>query len=1432
MLGLDVRDVLAGDECLICTVEQTEDFRALVEDQLGKQLQRRQDEFTAIFHRFILGITAEELEAMHDEFSFFVESAKESEPERQARRLESFLKGIDKSSTAHDLKPSFTRNKTCPLDWQVDSCDKILFLSDAGQGSLYPGDNMAVVSYLSGGGMFAASLEKFLPQDLGEFSTLVIATSTGDVLLQTNNSTDVVSHRFLNISQFLGDALKRQQGVKNEKDGSADITSALHRTAYVNEEIGGIKHRVYIYPHEISQFELHVGENPKSEQLIYVIGVKPLSSITNEKLSISSGTSVLLLSAAMALLLAFVFLKIQLAHIDASFTRLEGAIAVGSVVVFVVIAMVGSFSLALSHKIENNVRADAESSLKLLKERFSSEIESHLLQIDTLLTNDRDVVATLSGSDNPAVEAGDGTPATSKMRRDQPCLDGPAKDERYLTRNLPPNLGHQRAYPVENLFMLDGDGSIAGPLVRGTEHMVRPFKGNLSGRKYFQKALGNDVWEIEVKDPGNHSHWLCGAGKPAVKNSDQPARWYAVYLERIFNLGDGTLNTQLSMPVRHQFAGGLQFDAADSYRIRNRNVKVISVGFTLRTFQAPLMPRGQRFAVVENDTGQVLYHSDESRSLVENFFQETENDLLLRAFIRTAASSIQPRNGQHASFVGLYRGQETEFFVDKLHPAIPWSLVVFQDAGEGQGVVSVVFSVALLITISIILLLALLLSVGGLLNLQVTNWLWPQIGKLHIYPNLALTALAGNLVYYLLLELPLGTFGLISTIVTVTVLILWYFRRSFHNSETVSPEDPGNASPPEALQHRYLFFMVSLLLLLTFAPVTQIFNKVNSEVLERVVAYDAVQQQEAASIAYGSISKRINRLCGAGAYLHSSFGRCDSIFPNPRDAKIQDIEESTKLARGVLVQELLQPTSLLQPAKAADPSTCTKDRIYCGEVTRGNFGEDADHQPEPHRVTNFPLELLSKSRWELPVMLDSSSAADGSTRAITRLDGTINYLHRQNFSQVFRLLAYSPQSLLLLLAALLITIAAVYFLAVSLLGIGLPRSYRAGYLRLNSQNWKEFAGGKILSNEFEKDYGALREQLMTGNRKFAILIRPSQARLDGLLKSMEDEAIHLARDKAPLDSHGLAASEAKRRLLARHLKNVANERRVLILESLESVAFDSDKRRIILDLLEAVTTTGGNVSVLLVCDVAPLYMLTHQDRYVPNTMSDAFADAQESMRWSRLLSQFDKYYGWSPMDLDFTEQGKGAHLQNTLLRECSAWPELYYLKEEMDDLHLQHKDLLEEQVIQYISTHAGPIYRRRWSFCTKEEKLLLYQLAKGQMINPMNREPLEHLMRRGFIRRNPKWSIVSESFSRFVLTAEEEETYLKWMKASEQGLWKVLRVPLFTIALMILGILMYSAQETMESMLALATSVLAFLPLLLRNLSLVTGPKAPPPPAD
>ena len=153
----------------------------------------------------------------------------------------------------------------------------------------------------------------------------------------------------------------------------------------------------------------------------------------------------------------------------------------------------------------------------------------------------------------------------------------------------------------------------------------------------------------------------------------------------------------------------------------------------------------------------------------------------------------------------------------------------------------------------------------------------------------------------------------------------------------------------------------------------------------------------------------------------------------------------------------------------------------------------------------------------------------------------------------------------------------------------------------------------------------------------------------------------------------------------------------------------------------------------------------------------------------------------------------------------------------------QQPQLTVNQVVQFIGTHAGAHYRRRWNFCTKEEKLVLYQLSTGMMVNPRNIEPLEHLMRRGFVRRDPRWTIVSESFARYVRTAEPAAVYQKWVSVSEQSAWSVLRVPLFAVLLAIVGLITYSAQEASQSFLAIAASLLAIIPALMRSWNMIKG---------
>jgi len=101
----------------------------------------------------------------------------------------------------------------------------------------------------------------------------------------------------------------------------------------------------------------------------------------------------------------------------------------------------------------------------------------------------------------------------------------------------------------------------------------------------------------------------------------------------------------------------------------------------LQTTFEPILPVGVSFAVVQDrqgsvsldgsawNIGDVLIHSDDSRSLIENVLTETDEDGAL-------AVALAERHRESLSVE--YRGEPYRFYVRPLH-ALPWSLVVMYE---------------------------------------------------------------------------------------------------------------------------------------------------------------------------------------------------------------------------------------------------------------------------------------------------------------------------------------------------------------------------------------------------------------------------------------------------------------------------------------------------------------------------------------------------------------------------------------------------------------------------------------------------------------------------------------------------------------------------------------------------------------------------------
>lgn len=306
-------------------------------------------------------------------------------------------------------------------------------------------------------------------------------------------------------------------------------------------------------------------------------------------------------------------------------------------------------------------------------------------------------------------------------------------------------------------------------------------------------------------------------------------------------------------------------------------------------------------------------------------------------------------------------------------------------------------------------------------------------------------------------------------------------------------------------------------------------------------------------------------------------------------------------------------------------------------------------------------------------------------------------------------------------------------------------------------------------------------------------------------------------------------------------KKVEENSRV-VLSDIETFIFDEVKRKSAREVVESIVSIQS-LSVVIECEVAPLYRLTQQHQYVSDCCVKRSADSAEVYGWSELFCSFEKHYAW-------VARQKSRPLlkycaRATRLHEGNGWPELREIRQRFDRLVLAGEEakskchdvhpggnLLKnrlscewtsDDIIDYFAAEAGALYRKRWELCTRQERLMLYQIAKGHQPNPSNYVPLEHLVRRGYVYRDAQWFIVNESFSRFVLNAETSETMKGWINEAKDSAWQYFKLPFSIFIILIVALLVYVATDSLETFLTILGGILGIMPIALASIGQINS---------
>lgn len=284
--------------------------------------------------------------------------------------------------------------------------------------------------------------------------------------------------------------------------------------------------------------------------------------------------------------------------------------------------------------------------------------------------------------------------------------------------------------PLRTVFELDLEGKSQGH--RLTAFGAIPYRRSLSlpDREYFKAIRDHEEWRPD------------GLWQP-------PLPEHGFIAQRLFSRGDAARVLVIAAPIEeHKKRVGVATGDTRAYALS-------------AAIRVPLL----RFAIVNASNGAVLFHSNDQRSLAENFLIETEDDpSLQRALTRRASAYTMNSVSREDHFSGEYLGAAHRFFYRPV-AGVPWGIVVFYPVSEIATVaqqagiaalasyMSLVFSLVALF----IILFTLLPKRGDLLLLSL---LWPRWEARSSYRSLAccLAVILATLVALLLWELN-GTEG-------------------------------------------------------------------------------------------------------------------------------------------------------------------------------------------------------------------------------------------------------------------------------------------------------------------------------------------------------------------------------------------------------------------------------------------------------------------------------------------------------------------------------------------------------------------------------------------------------------------------------------------------------------------------------------------------
>jgi hypothetical protein len=265
--------------------------------------------------------------------------------------------------------------------------------------------------------------------------------------------------------------------------------------------------------------------------------------------------------------------------------------------------------------------------------------------------------------------------------------------------------------------------------------------------------------------------------------------------------------------------------------------------------------------------------------------------------------------------------------------------------------------------------------------------------------------------------------------------------------------------------------------------------------------------------------------------------------------------------------------------------------------------------------------------------------------------------------------------------------------------------------------------------------------------------------------------------------------------------------RVILVEGFEHRLRDPEFNLKKLLFLEELATMQER-TVVVISTISPSRLFSREIRGEDPVMSSP----SMAERWRNLLSMFTVHEDDLQGVLRRVESSTTIDSE-VLKLECGINPHLLSIAQDLDR-HVRY--LSREQILEELGERAEGYYQGLWASCSSEEQVVLEHLAEEGLVNEKSRRIVRRLMARGFVRREPNFRLINETFRRFVASSTQKVEVLRLEREAAPSAWDRLRLPLFVGLAASLVFFFTTQQELLDGVAASVTGLTAGLPAIIK----------------